>query len=439
MRSSLFDARAVAVVDLGFGDAGKGLVVDALVRELGAKLVVRFNGGAQAGHNVITSDGRHHTFSQLGAGSFVDDVRTHLSRHVVVHPTAALVEAEHAASVGIRDPLSRLSASPDALVVTPFHQAMSRLRELARGDARHGSCGVGVGEVMRHAIAFPEGALRVHHMSDVTTARRLVLHSRDRLGAELEMFSPTALAKNELRIFEEPELIDIWLKKAQFFHSRISIETDERTLRSTPEKIIFEGAQGMLLDERYGFHPFTTWSNCSFEHAAALAVSAGASLHRLGVARTYAHRHGPGPLPTESDEVARIAPEPHNPRGDWQGKFRRGWTDLVLARYARRVVGELDGIALTHLDAIANSDRWKICRSYEKLGADLAPGENLAAQETLTRALEKAKPIFEDLSGSKKDRERTCVDALENAFSAKAVIESSGSAPQNLRVIQLPR
>ncbi|HEY7215209.1 MAG TPA: adenylosuccinate synthetase, partial [Thermoanaerobaculia bacterium] len=137
--------RAFLLVDLGFGDAGKGLLTDFLVRRSGATVVVRYNGGAQAGHNVVTPDGRHHTFAQLGSGSFVAGVRTFLSRHVVVHPTALLAEAAALRAKGVGDALDRVRLSERALVITPFHQAAGRLRELARGAARHGSCGVGVG------------------------------------------------------------------------------------------------------------------------------------------------------------------------------------------------------------------------------------------------------------------------------------------------------
>ncbi len=127
------------VVDLGFGDAGKGTLTDWLVRRHGARLVVRFNGGAQAGHNVVTEDGRHHTFAQFGAGSFVPGVRTHLARPTVLHPLAMLVEARHLARKGVPDALERTTVSEGARVITPFHQAAGRLRALARGSGRHGT------------------------------------------------------------------------------------------------------------------------------------------------------------------------------------------------------------------------------------------------------------------------------------------------------------
>src|SRR5437763_7917023 len=119
--------RAFVVVDLAFGDSGKGLLTDFLVRRTGARMVVRYNGGAQAGHNVVAPDGRHHTFAQFGAGTLVPGVRTFLSRFVAVHPTALLREEAALAGIGVADAFGRIAVSEAALVITPFHQAANRL------------------------------------------------------------------------------------------------------------------------------------------------------------------------------------------------------------------------------------------------------------------------------------------------------------------------
>jgi adenylosuccinate synthase len=151
----------VVVVDLGYGDAGKGTVVDWLCSRADAgpvHAVVRFNGGAQAAHNVVTSDGRHHTFAQFGSGSFIPGVRTHLSRFVLVDPLALAGEAAHLASLGVRDALDRVTVDRDALLATPYHRAANRARELARGDRRHGSCGMGIGETASYALDHPADA-----------------------------------------------------------------------------------------------------------------------------------------------------------------------------------------------------------------------------------------------------------------------------------------
>ncbi|TDB72357.1 adenylosuccinate synthetase, partial [Actinomadura sp. KC216] len=160
----------VIVVDLGFGDAGKGTVVDHLCStrpaflggrpprppgERGVATVVRFNGGAQAAHNVVLDDGRHHTFAQFGSGTFTPGVRTHLSRFMLVDPLALAAEADHLRALGVADALDRLTADRDALLTTPYHRAANRARETARGAARHGSCGMGIGETVAYAQAHP--------------------------------------------------------------------------------------------------------------------------------------------------------------------------------------------------------------------------------------------------------------------------------------------
>ncbi len=108
--------RAYIVIDLGFGDAGKGLITDFLVRQTQAGVVVRYNGGAQAGHNVVTPEGVHHTFSQFGSGSFVPGVKTYLSKHMVIHPGALLVEGDVLTQKGVNDIFSRIKIDPQALL-----------------------------------------------------------------------------------------------------------------------------------------------------------------------------------------------------------------------------------------------------------------------------------------------------------------------------------
>ncbi len=148
--------RAYIVVDLGFGDSGKGLLTDFLARRFKAGVVVRYNGGAQAGHNVVTPNGRHHTFSQFGSGTFIPGVKTYLSKHVVIHPGALLIEGNILEGLGVSNAFSRLRLSDQCLVITPFHQAANRIREMVRGKNRHGSCGVGVGETVEDALLNAE-------------------------------------------------------------------------------------------------------------------------------------------------------------------------------------------------------------------------------------------------------------------------------------------
>ena len=377
----------VIVVDLGYGDAGKGTVVDWLCSRAGGRpvrTVVRFNGGAQAAHNVVTPDGRQHSFAQFGSGTFRPGVTTFLSRFMLVNPVALAAEAGHLASVGVPDALDRLVVDRDALLTTPYHQAANRARELARGQDRHGSCGMGVGETVSFALAEPGLTPKA---GDCVTPRVLIRKLsavRDRLT-------------DELGPLDAPPPADVCAAYLAFAaRVRLADAADlRRLLHAGPA--VFEGAQGVLLDEWRGFHPYTTWSTTTFANADELLAEAGQDGFRLGVTRSYQTRHGPGPFVTE-DQALTIA-EPHNGLNPWQGSFRLGHLDAVALRYAIEVTGGVDGLALTHLDSAASNPGLRVCRGYRVAGQPLTrlipgPERDLAYQAGLTRLLLAAEPVY---------------------------------------------
>ena len=432
---------AVIVADLGFGDAGKGLVTDALCR-LGARWVVRYNGGAQAGHNVVTPDGRHHTFAQFGAGTFVPGVRTFLSRHMAVHPTGLLVEASRLAQARVSDALERLLVSADALLITPVHQAAGRLRELARGARRHGSCGVGMGEAAGDALTDP-AAPRVRDLCDRRALRRKLAALRERKRAELgpALRTPGPEAAAERRVLEEPALLEDWARAAASLPGRLSVVGDEALGEWLKEEtVVFEGAQGVLLDEWHGFHPFTTWSTCTFDNALGLLKEQGyeGPVERLGVLRSYMVRHGPGPFPTEDAALGRLLPEAHNGDGPWQGPVRAGWPDFALLRYALAACGGADGLAVTHLDALPRLPAWKAATAHA--GCELIPSSarDLPLQAERTRLLSRAEPVYESL---RFDSAEGFVRLVEEALGTPVVMTASGptAATALLRAGRAPR
>ncbi|MEV4479936.1 adenylosuccinate synthetase [Micromonospora coxensis] len=375
----------VIVVDLGYGDAGKGTVVDWLCATRPVHTVVRFNGGAQAAHNVVLPDGRHHTFAQFGAGTFRPGVRTHLSRHVVVDPLALAAEADHLDSVGVPDALDRLTVDGEALLATPYHRAANRAREIARGADRHGSCGLGVGEAVAYGLAHPDEAPRVADCRSPEWLRHRLTLLRDRLTAELGPL-------------DAPPVADC-LPAYAGFAGRVAI-VDGSWLAGALRAgtCVFEGAQGVLLDEWHGFHPYTTWSTTTFANAEALLAEAGlaGAARRLGVLRVTTTRHGPGPLVTE--DPALPFTDPHNPTNPWQGRFRFGHFDAVAHRYALDVAGGVDGLALTHLDLAGPGLR--ICRRYADTDR-LVPGPagDLDRQAALTARLLATRPVYDDPPG----------------------------------------
>lgn len=379
-------SRAFIVTGLGFGDCGKGTVTDSLTRRFDARLVVRFNGGAQAGHNVVLPDGRHHTFAQFGAGTFVEGVRTHLAAQVVVHPTALAVEADYLARVGVFDALSRLTVDPRCLVTTPFHQAAGRLRERV---SKHGTCGVGVGETMRDALAHADDAVRMGALHGKGAGEQL-----ERIRARLLQALPPDVARDtDWSMLQEPEFAQRWLEAVRPLPLRLA--TDEEVAHGHRDHhIVFEGAQGILLDEHHGFHPHTTWSTCTARHALHWLRDSPHRVERVGVLRSTLTRHGAGPLPSESEELSALLPEPHNFSDGWQGAFRVGWFDPILLRYAMAANAGVDWLALTHVDR-------KQAHFVEGYGFELptltAPEgspERLSEQAGLTRTLGLAVPTL---------------------------------------------
>ena len=365
------DPHAILVVDLAYGDCGKGTVVDFLTRRSDAHTVVRFNGGPQAAHNVVTPDGRHHTFAQFGSGTFVPGVRTLLSRFMLIEPYALLNEADHLARLGVTDALDRLTIDERCPVITPAHQAANRLRELARGDGAHGTCGMGVGETMADLIDHPGLMLHARNLADRPTVVRLLRAICDLKVEQLRDVIAAVRTHPKARFGLDTLLDPSWIDAAADNYAHLAAragvadESAVATILRAPGTLIFEGAQGVLLDEWFGFHPHTTWSTTTFANADALLDEAapGARRTRVGVLRTYFTRHGAGPLVTEGAGLRPAVPEPHNADAGWQGRFRVGAFDAVAARYALAVTGPVDMLAVTHLDRLRHLPP-RVCSAY---------------------------------------------------------------------------
>ncbi|GAA1811758.1 adenylosuccinate synthetase [Actinomadura chokoriensis] len=407
----------VIVVDLGFGDAGKGTIVDHLCSASPVTAVVRFNGGAQAAHNVVAADGRHHTFAQFGSGTFTPGVRTHLSRFMLVDPLSLAAEADHLRALGVGDALDRLTVDADALLTTPYHRAANRARESARGAARHGSCGMGIGETASYALAHGDAP----RAGDCLSPARL----RRRLGALRDWYLGTFPGGEHV-----PD-VEACADAFTAFGERVRIVGGGHLrglLRAG--RVVFEGAQGVLLDEWHGFHPYTTWSTTTFANAETLLAEAGGTATRLGVLRAYATRHGPGPFVTEDPALTADLPDRHNGTGRWQGAFRVGHLDAIALRYALEAAGGADGLAVTHLDVAGARPDLRVCRAYDLDGERVERLEtgppDLDRQAALTRRLLRARPVHAPLGDP--------VETIEDALGAPVVLRSYGPTSADKRV-----
>jgi adenylosuccinate synthase len=282
---------------------------------------------------------------------------------MIVHPTALLVEAEVLGKIGVTDALSRLTIDGQCRITTPFHQAAGRLRELLRGPAAHGTCGVGVGETVRHAMEHPGQELRY---ADLTKSNKLgkLQEIRTTLLAGFLPDCPkgSLVAQSaEFQTLQDETLAAKWMAGARPLARHVSPASFE-TIRNQLRQdgcALFEGAQGVLLDEWRGFHPHTTWSSINTAAVNNVAGRFGleSPIEHYGVIRTYLTRHGAGPLPTHDQSLDKFLPEPHNSGDGWQGQFRRGHPDAVLFRYALEAAGRLSGLLISHLDVFSAAFR----------------------------------------------------------------------------------
>jgi adenylosuccinate synthase len=382
---------AIITVDLGYGDSGKGTIVDALVRQYRAGLVVRYNGGAQAAHNVITPDGRHHMFRQIGSGSFIRDTKTLLSQYMLVDPLALALEIAQLNQTGTDNLLfENIFIDERAMIVTPFHKALNRLREKARGNGRHGSCGMGIGEAMQLSLEHPDLVLRAGDLKDFDLLTNklmcIYLHAFDTaktLGVDICAAEYAEEAKllflpvlNVAKVFQEIAK-EVSVIPPAHVCDLISTNTT-----------VFEGAQGVLLDQDFGFHPYTTWSKTTSENAYKILADAGVTaITEVGIMRLFPTRHGPGPFPTEHNELLDLIPKEHNKFNQWQREFRGGWMDYPMLKYALEVNHSIDYFAVTHVDCLDMLDQWVLCEQYDQ--DILKKPTTIAEQAALTEALAK--------------------------------------------------
>lgn len=354
---------ALIIVGLGYGDEGKGAVVDHLAREHNAGGVVFTNGGRQRAHNVVLPDGRSHTFSQFSSGTFAG-AKTYHSRHSMVSPHALFIEWELLRQKGIW-PADQIAVHEQSLITTPFHIAMNRLRS---ETLAHGTCGVGIGETVTFERDNPAWALRAIDLRNLTTTRAKLVEIQQRLRIEALTMGPD-VNSTEFQKLCNPQEINDATEIYRIFAKSVPLYDD--SMQFDDETIIFEGSQGVLLDQFHGFHPHTTWSKTTNENALRLLSEQGfagykGQVRTIGVMRSYMTRHGAGPFVTEDPELHERFPEAHNGSEGWQGSWRVGWTDLRAMRYSLACMdGTVDELAVTHLDRVQGD--WKVCVGYNRI------------------------------------------------------------------------
>jgi adenylosuccinate synthase len=364
----------VAVIGAQWGDEGKGKVVDWLASR--AEIVVRFQGGHNAGHTLVVGN-ETYKLSLLPSG-LVRGKLGIIGNGVVVDPEAFLAEIDRVRAQGLQVTPESLRIAENAVLILPLHAAIDRARETARGDRKIGTTGRGIGPAYEDKVA--RRAIRVCDLAEPETVSdkldELLLHHNTLLkGLGAETFDKAALMAQLMAL--APRILP--------FAEPVWERLDEARRAGT--RILFEGAQAVMLDVDHGTYPFVTSSNTVAATAASgsgLGPSAVGTV--LGIAKAYTTRVGSGPFPTElKDATGELLGDRGHEFGTNTGRRRRcGWFDAVLVRQAVKV-GGIQGLALTKLDVLDGLPELKICIGYRIRGEALrylpaAPGAQAAAE-----------------------------------------------------------
>ena len=373
----------IVVVGSQWGDEGKGKIVDWLSSE--ADIVVRFQGGHNAGHTLVI-DGVTYKLRLLPSGIVRKDKVSIIGNGVVIDPWALLDEIKEIKSKGVKVNEENLIISEAATLILPFHREMDEIREDNAGKAKIGTTRRGIGPAYEDKVG--RRSIRVMDLiSEKNLDNRLesvlVHHNAIRKGLGKEIYKKDKLRQDLLKI--APEILKyslpVWKKIDEF--------------KSKGKKILFEGAQGIMLDVDHGTYPFVTSSN-TVASAAATGSGCGPNSinYVLGITKAYTTRVGEGPFPTElKDEIGEKLGTIGKEFGTVTSRKRRcGWFDGVLVRQTIKIAG-IDGIALTKLDVLDSLDEIKICIAYEVNGKkiDYLPA---AVDDQI-----KAKPIYKCFKG----------------------------------------
>ena len=378
------DTDSLMIIGGQWGDEGKGKVVDLL--SSGFAAVVRYNGGNNAGHTVRFAD-KHFALHLVPSGIIHDGVTCYLGSGMVVDPTGMLGEMDKLVAEGI-DIEGRLVLSPRATLIVPTHRALDSAREGTLGAGKIGTTGRGIGPAYQDRAQ--RRALRAHVLTDKGRLRERALNLMEQHNRELTILFGA-----------EPVDLDQAVAELETAAERLGPLVSEvgpalRRHRADGQAVLFEGAQGVMLDLGWGTYPFVTSSSCLPGYAAA-SCGIGPKLLGpvIGIMKAYATRVGSGPFPSELEDATGERMRDRGAEfGTTTGRPRRcGWFDAVAARYAVEVAG-IDAVALTKLDILDGFDTIKVVTGYR-----LPDGTTIDTFPADAEVAESIVPIHEELPG----------------------------------------
>ena len=379
----------IVVVGSQWGDEGKGKIVDSFSNN--AHYVVRYQGGANAGHTLVVGE-QTVVLHLIPSGVLHEKTKCIIGTGVVVDPFELLNEIESLRQAGYLQNSEQLLVSDQATLVMPYHKALDQAREKQAGKDKIGTTGRGIGpchedRAARKAILFSD----LFHPESLKEKLSSCLKEKNFL---LKDFFQCETIDAE-KLFTELMQLAEKLKPYRCDHSSQLIHSALKEGKN----VLFEGAQGVLLDTYHGTYPYVT-SSSTLAGSACLGAGIGPSTLQtvVGITKAYATRVGEGPFPTElKDEIGKSIQQNGHEFGATTGRQRRcGWLDLVALKYSIRISG-ITSVALTKLDVLSGLDELKICTAYEY------KGEKLTHFPTDREVLSQVKPIYETLPGWKED------------------------------------
>ena len=377
-------ARNVVVIGTQWGDEGKGKIVDWLTDR--AQGVVRFQGGHNAGHTLVIG-GKKTVLHLIPSGILRSQVDCFIGNGVVLSPEALLAEMDELEQAGVKNVVARLIISEACPLILPYHGALDRAREAARGENKIGTTGRGIGPAYEDKVAR-----RAIRLQDLLHPERFAKKLEELL--EFHNFVLEKFYKCEKVDFRKT--LDETLALAPRLVPLVAdVPRALYHANKAGKDLLFEGAQGALLDIDHGTYPYVTSSNCVAGAAAAGAGIGPMHLHYvLGITKAYSTRVGEGPFPTElSDDVGERLRQRGKEFGATTGRPRRtGWFDAAALKRSIQLNG-VSGLCITKLDVLDGAETLKICVGYDMGGAmsDILP---VGAEE-----LERCVPVYEEMPG----------------------------------------
>ena len=376
-------AKNVVVIGTQWGDEGKGKIVDWLTDEVAA--VVRFQGGHNAGHTLVVN-GKKTILRLIPSGILHPHVTCYIGNGVVVSPPALLQEIDELTAAGV-DVMGHLRISEACPLILAYHVALDQAREVAKGDAKLGTTGRGIGPCYEDKVA--RRAIRLH---DLYAPERF----KEKLIEVLDYHNFVLMNYLKANPVSVEEVYESTLKMGERLKPMIAdVSGDLNRLIDNGKRLLFEGAQAALLDVDHGTYPYVTSSNCLAGQASAGAgVGPQALDYVLGITKAYATRVGSGPFPTElNDDIGERLRKRGSEYGSVTGRPRRcGWFDAAALKRATQING-LSGLCITKLDVLDGLETLRICTGYRFDGkiSDVLPyGAD---------SIERCEPVFEDHPG----------------------------------------